>query len=188
MDTGISVKIAETENIEQIKEILFGALEEYNIAIPDNYSVSDIDSINLGNNSNWVFVLLREDSVIGFIVLRPITRDCIELKRLYLTSSERGRGLGKYLLNYVIHFAQKNKYRSIRLETTSKFKEAVSLYEKYGFNVLNDTEKAHGHDLAFEKLFAQAKYFRKEVLMLKSIRHMDYEPIIKIFCTLYQHN
>ena len=56
---------------------MFGSLEEYKIAIPDNYSVSDIDSINLENNSNWVFVLLRDDSVIGFIVLRPIAKDCI---------------------------------------------------------------------------------------------------------------
>ena len=151
MDTDISVRKAEAENIEQIKEILFGSLEEYKIAIPNNYSVSDIDSINLENNSNWVFVLVRDDSVIGFIVLRPIAKDCIELKRLYLTASERGRGLGEYLLNYAMHFAQKNKYRSIRLETTSKFKEAVSLYKKYGFNVLNDAEKSPGHDLVFEK-------------------------------------
>jgi len=114
MDKDISVRKAETESIEQIKEILFSSLEEYKIAVPDNYSVSDIDSINLENNSNRVFVLLRDVSVIGFIVLRPITKDRIELKRLYLTSSERRRGLGAYLLNYAVHFAQKNKYRSIR--------------------------------------------------------------------------
>jgi len=77
MDTDISVRKAETENIEQIKEILLCSLEEYKIAVPDNYSVSDIDSINLENNSNRVFVLLRDVSVIGFIVLRPITKDCI---------------------------------------------------------------------------------------------------------------
>ncbi len=151
MDKDISVRKAETENIEQIKEILFGSLEEYKIAVPENYSVSDIDAINLENNSGRVFVLIRDVSVIGFIVLRPITKECVELKRLYLTPSERGRGLGAYLLNYAVHFAHKNKYRSIRLETTSKFKEAVSLYKKYGFMVLNDAEKAPGHDLVLEK-------------------------------------
>ena len=151
MDKDISVRKAEPENIEQIKEILFSSLEEYKIAVPENYSVSDIDAINLENNRSRVFVLLRDVFVIGFIVLRPITKECVELKRLYLTPSERGRGLGAYLLNYAVHFAQKNKYRSIRLETTSKFKEAVSLYEKYGFRVLKGAEKAPGHDLVFEK-------------------------------------
>ena len=151
MDKDISVRKAKADNIEQIKEILFSSLEEYKIVAQDNYSVSDIDSIILENNSNRVFVLQRNISVIGFIVLQPITNECIDLKRLYLTSSERGRGLGAYLLNYAIHFAHKNKYRSIRLETTSKFEEAVSLYKKNGFMVLNGIEKAPGHDLLFEK-------------------------------------
>ena len=71
---------------------------------------------------------------------------------MYLVSSERGQKLGKYLLNYAINFAKKNNYKSIRLESTSKFKEAVSLYERHGFMVLKDVEKAPGHDLVFEKI------------------------------------
>ena len=126
-------------------------MKEYEIAIPDNYSVSDIDSIDSKNTSERVFVLVRDESVIGFVVLRPITGDCIELKRLYLTSSERGRRLGEYLLNYAIKFAHKNAYKYIRLETTSKFKEAVSLYISNGFLELKEAQKAPGHDLAFEK-------------------------------------
>ena len=73
------------------------------------------------------------------------------MKRLYLASHERGRRLGEYLLNYAIIFAQKNNYRFIRLETTSKFKEAVSLYKKNDFLELKGAQKAPGHDLAFEK-------------------------------------
>ena len=153
MDDSISLKQAKIANIEQIKEILFYTLKEYEIAIPDTYSVCDIDSINVKNNSSHVFVLLRNISVIGFLVLRPITKDCIELKRLYLSSSERGQRLGVYLLNYAIDFAQKNQYKSMRLETTSRFKEAVSLYKKFGFIVLNGVEKAPEHDLVFEKTF-----------------------------------
>ena len=151
MDKNISLRKAEIGDIKQIKEILFSSLKEYEIAIPDNYSVSDIDSIELKNDSQQVFVLVRNESVIGFVVLRPITENCIELKRLYLTSSERGRKLGEYLLNYAIKFAGKNNYKYIRLETTSKFKEAVSLYKRHGFMVLKEVEKTPGHDLEFEK-------------------------------------
>ena len=121
------------------------------IAIPDNCTVTDIDSISAEKNIKEVFVLVRGDVVIGFVILLPITSDCIELKRLYLKSSERGRKLGEFLLKYAINIAGKNNFKSIRLETTSKFKEAVSLYKKYGFTVLKEVEKAPGHDLAFEK-------------------------------------
>jgi N-acetylglutamate synthase-like GNAT family acetyltransferase len=154
MDTNISIRKAKIDDIEQIKEILFCSFNEYKIAIPDNYSVSDIDSINLKKSSSHAFVLLRDVSVIGFMVLKPITKDCVELKRLYLTSSERGQALGADLLNHAIDFAKKNQFKSIRLETTSKFKEAVSLYKKFGFIVLNGVEKAPGHDLLFEKLIS----------------------------------
>lgn len=151
MDTKISLREAEFGHIEPIKEILLSSLREYQIAIPDNYSVSDIESIANKKHSNRIFVLLRDVSVIGFMVLRPTTKDRIELKRLYLTASERGKGLGAYLLNCAIQFAQINHFKSIRLETTSKFKKAVSLYKKLGFAVLDDAEKAPGHDLVFEK-------------------------------------
>jgi GNAT superfamily N-acetyltransferase len=151
MDINLSLRKAEIADIEQIKTILFSSLKEYEIALPDNYSVSDIDSIADRNSHEQVFVLVRSDSVIGFVVLRPIAADCIELKRLYLTSSERGRSLGKYLLNYAIDFAQRKNFKFIRLETTSKFKEAVSLYKRNGFLELKEVQKSPGHDLAFEK-------------------------------------
>ncbi len=153
MDASISLRQAEIGHIEQIKEILYGALKEYDIALPDNYSVCDIDSIESKKNENRIFVLLRNDTVIGFTVLRPIADDRIELKRLYLSSSERGQGLGAYLLNYAMDFARENQYKSMRLETTSRFKEAVSLYKRSGFKVLEDVEKSPGHDLVFEKTF-----------------------------------
>ena len=128
MNKNISLRKARIDDIEQIKAILFSSLKEYEIVLPDNYSVSDIDSIADRNNNEQVFVLVRSDSVIGFVVLKPITLDCIELKRLYLTSSERGRSFGKFLLNYAINFAQRKNFKFIRLEITSKFKEAVCLY------------------------------------------------------------
>ena len=151
MDKNISLRKAEIGDIEQIKAILFSSLKEYEIALPEDYSVSDIDSISNRNNHEQIFVLVRIDSVVGFVALGPITADCIELKRLYVTSSERGRGLGKYLLNYAINIARSKNFRFIRLETTSKFKEAVWLYKRNGFRELKGIEKAPGHDLAFEK-------------------------------------
>ena len=76
MDPNILLRRAEIRDIERIKAILFSSFKEYKIAIPDNYSVSDIDSIGLENNSCRIFVLLRESFVIGFIVLRPNIEKC----------------------------------------------------------------------------------------------------------------
>jgi 4-oxalocrotonate tautomerase len=42
MDINITLRKAEIGDIEQIKAILFSSLKEYEIALLDNYSVSDI--------------------------------------------------------------------------------------------------------------------------------------------------
>ena len=152
MENDIVLREAETGDIDQIKKILFNSLNEYEIAVPDNYSVSDIDSVRARDKIEKVFVILTDESVIGFIVLRPINEDAIELKRLYLTPRQRGRGLGEYLIKYTINYANEKNYKHIRLETTSMFKEAVSLYKKHGFIEMMDVEKSPGHDLAFEKI------------------------------------
>lgn len=154
MDKNILIRNAEVGDIEKIKSILFSSLKEYGISIPDNYSVSDIESLGADSNCCEIFILVRGSAVIGFVILRPITDECIELKRLYVAFSERGRGLGEYLLKYATAFAEEKNYKSIRLETVSKFKEAVCLYKKHDFMELKGVEKAAGHDLAFEKRIA----------------------------------
>ena len=151
MNKEYSISKASVEDIEPIKAILFKALKEYQIAIPDNYPVVDIDSIGRDSTEYQVFTLVKNESVIGFTILRPMSEGCVELKRLYLISSERGCGLGRMLLEFAIQYAKENKVQTIRLETTSKFKEAVSLYQRSGFLVMKEVETSPGHDLVFEK-------------------------------------
>ncbi len=152
MDPNILLRKAVSGDIESIKAILFSSLKEYGIELPDDYLIADIESIGLKAHHEIAFVLAKDEIVIGFFILRPIAQDCIELKRMYLTRTERGQRLGEYLLDHAINFARENNYRCVRLETTSRFAEAVSLYKKHGFRVLKGVDKAPGHDLAFEKM------------------------------------
>ena len=134
---------------EVIKKILKETFEEYEINLPDNYSFSDIENLEEEylNATGEFIVLLREKNIIGFFALLPSTDNQIELKRLYLTASERGKGLGKFILNLALRIATKSGYYRIHLETTSKFVEAVSLYRKYGFTKNVGAKLAQGHDV-----------------------------------------
>ncbi len=150
MDENISIRKAESGDIKDIKNILFNALKEYEIAVPGCYSVSDINSIEGCSGGVQVFVLQQNHAVIGFTVLRPVDKDCVELKRLYLTAPARGKKLGAYLLKFAVDLAKQNHYKIMTLETTSKFRDAVSLYKKFGFKESVNKDKTPGHDLAFE--------------------------------------
>jgi GNAT superfamily N-acetyltransferase len=89
---------------------------------------------------------------VGFFALLPSKNNQIELKRLYLVAGERGKGLGKYLLNLALRTAKKSSYSRVHLETASKFVEAVGLYRKYGFINNVGAKLAPGHDIGLEKV------------------------------------
>ena len=97
-------------------------------------------------------VLERKNKIIGFFGLAPANKTSIELKRLYLNSHERGKGLGKYLLNTAIDISKKRGFKVMSLETTSKFKEAVGLYKQYGFVDNKGAKKSAGHDIALKRI------------------------------------
>ncbi len=152
-DDNISYRTANQSDAETIKSILINTFEEYAIDLPDNYSFSDIDDIGncyIGQDGEFV-VLSREGRVIGFVGLLPIDSTRIELKRLYLVRDERGKGLGRYLLSMALNFSKEKGYRTIQLETSSKFKEAVALYEKNGFVDNVKADKTDVHDVALSK-------------------------------------
>ena len=96
-------------------------------------------------------VLLREQKIIGFFALRPSGNNQIELKRLYLKADERGRGLGKYLLNMALKIAMESGDVRIHLETTSKFVEAVALYRKFGFKTNVGATLSQGHEIGLKR-------------------------------------
>ena len=145
----ITYRRALNSDSESIQNILKATFKEYEIDLPDNYSFSDIENLEEEylNATGEFIVLLRTQRIIGFFALLPSNNNQIELKRLYLIASERGKGLGKFILKLALRIAKKSGYRRIHLETTSKFIEAVSLYRKYGFTKNVGAKLAQGHDI-----------------------------------------
>lgn len=79
------------------------------------------------------YCLLDDEKLIATVALKKIDDYTVELKALYLDKSYRGQHLGSRLINVAIDEARKLGYKSIVLDSMSKYKEALRLYEKYGF-------------------------------------------------------
>jgi len=79
---------------------------------------------------------------IGCIAIRPLpphhspsetpVKKC-EMKRLYLTPSSRGLGVGRALVREVIEEAKRLGYEEMRLDTLPSMVRARKLYESVGF-------------------------------------------------------
>ena len=71
---------------------------------------------------------------VGCVGLRRIEPDgCCEMKRLYVVPQARRSGLGKRLVDAVVHAAERIGYREMRLDTLSSMAGAIALYRNCGF-------------------------------------------------------
>ncbi len=76
------------------------------------------------------------DGVIGVL---PREGETCELKRLYVSMSRWGRGLGGTLIGTVITWAEDHGYRRIILWSDVLFERAHNLYLKHGFRATGET-------------------------------------------------
>ncbi|MBR6078884.1 MAG: GNAT family N-acetyltransferase [Treponema sp.] len=88
---------------------------------------------DIANNFERFYCMLYENKVIGTVALRKIDSITMELKALYLVKDFRGRGLGHKLLKTAITEARNLGYKNLILDSMSKYKDAIRLYEKFGF-------------------------------------------------------
>jgi putative acetyltransferase len=68
-----------------------------------------------------------------------------ELVKMYLHASARGLGFGKRLIDQSLQSARELGYRQVYLETMPELKQALNVYEKFGFQYLNGPMGNSGH-------------------------------------------
>jgi putative acetyltransferase len=77
--------------------------------------------------------LFLADDTAGCVALRLLSRDTAEMKRLYVRSAHRGKGLGRALAEQAIAAAREAGCTRIVLDTLPKMREAQELYRTLKF-------------------------------------------------------
>ena len=80
-------------------------------------------------------ILLAAESgrIVGCVALRPLEDKICEMKRLYVKSDYRGRGIGRMLACAIIDRAREIGYAKMRLDTIATMQEARTLYYSLEF-------------------------------------------------------
>ena len=94
------------------------------------------------------FTGLLNGKIIGGAGIFPsdgLPEGTCELVKMYLLPEARGKGLGKLLINKALDFARESGYRQVYLETMPELRQAVSVYEKFGFRYLDAPMGNTGH-------------------------------------------
>lgn len=109
-------------------------------------AIHGIDASNF-RATGGVFLIGRSEGLaVACGALRPspgfMQDGAVELKRMYVRQSHRGRGFAKALVSALEQIAVQRGYRSIRLETGDNQPEAIALYESAGYRAI----PCHGMD------------------------------------------
>jgi putative acetyltransferase len=71
--------------------------------------------------------------------------NCCELVKMYLHHDARGKGIGWKLISLCLEKAREMGYTQVYLETMPELRQAVSVYEKFGFQYLEGPLGQSGH-------------------------------------------
>lgn len=112
-----------------VRRLVGAALAELRVRYPGD---DDLDADPIAATSDH-FVAYVDEKAAGCVILVSVGPDLGEVKRLFVDSDFRGRGLARNLMAEVEKRARELEMSTIRLETGTRQPEAISLYEALGY-------------------------------------------------------
>ncbi len=95
------------------------------------------------------YFVAEEDGVLlgggGIFPTEALPPKTCELVKMYLDKNARGKGLGKMLIEHCLQWAKENGYEYCYLETMPELKQALKVYELFGFTYLDGPLGNSGH-------------------------------------------
>ncbi|MDO9186864.1 MAG: GNAT family N-acetyltransferase [Bacteroidia bacterium] len=151
MDQQISIRpVIEKDNL-LLAEMIRGVFEEHNApkigtvySDPTTYSLFQTFKVN--RSKLWVAEI--NDQIMGCCGIYPtdgLNKDTVELVKFYLPALSRGKGIGQKLMEQSVLSAIEFGYNKLYLESLPQFSKAVSMYEKQGFQRLDQPLAKSGH-------------------------------------------
>lgn len=131
--------IIDTVTLKDLDEIY--NLERRNFK-KDSFSKELI--FNLIKTNTYFFKLIDDElsnSIIGFIIIIQDREEKLNLINFLIRKGERKRGYGSFLLRYTLKkVIALDKIKTIILNVNSKNKAAISLYQKFDFQIVERIE------------------------------------------------
>lgn len=150
--TATRVRPAPDGDAGPIRAVVFGVLAEFGLAAdPGSYDADlfDIDGSYFARGGWFEVAEAVDGRIVGTAGLVPKGDGVVELKKMYLRSEVRGRGLGRLLLERAVERARRMGCRRVVLDTSTRLTEAARLYTGHGFVRVPHGSEAERCDAAY---------------------------------------
>ena len=129
----IEIRPATHADGSAVRALVFRILSEYGLPLDPHGTDADLDDIGAAYRNGRFWVLDDAGEIVGSCALYPVGGGAVQLRKMYLEPRLRGRGWGRRLLEQALATARADGYERVELETASVLKEAIGLYQRYGF-------------------------------------------------------
>ena len=151
MSSTITIRTIEQKDNEAIAVIVRTSLAEFGANKPGTvYFDPTTDALYelFQTKGSYYFVAEENGTLLGGGGIFPtenLPEGTCELVKMYLHKDARGKGLGKLLIERCLNWAKQNGYTHVYLETMPELKQALKVYELFGFEYLNGPLGNSGH-------------------------------------------
>jgi putative acetyltransferase len=147
-----SIRLIEPKDNVALAAVIRAALTEFGANKPGTvYFDPTTDNLSalFETPGSVYYVAEKDNEILGGCGIFPTVglpdKTC-ELVKLYLSPGSRGTGLGKALMLKAMAWAKEAGYEQVYLETMPELSNAVTMYEKLGYNRLPKSLGNSGHD------------------------------------------
>jgi len=149
----LTIREIEQKDNPNIARVIRHILKEHGVDKPGTvFTDPTTDTLfEVFEHSNAYYEIVEDENsneILGGCGIFPtdgLPDGCIELVKLYLHASTRGKGLGRTLMERSIEKAREMGFSTVYLETFPELGSAVELYRKLGFVDLNEPLGNSGH-------------------------------------------
>lgn len=111
-----------------------------------------LQNLQLNVKQNQLFYIINDNEIpLGFLGIqhhfeeKPITK----IHKIYVLPNNQGNGIGKTVIDFVVHNALKNNSEKIILNV-NRFNKAVLFYQKMNFKIVQEIDISIGNNYLME--------------------------------------
>jgi len=140
---------ASNQDCKEVQELIFSVLLEHGLEPQPSTTDKDLFDLETTYRDGFFGIIEDGSKIVATFALYPLSNDCAEIRKMYAHPESRGKGLGKWMVGYLLQIAKENGYKEVELETASPLVEAIHLYQKIGFEEKIFENKTPRCDKAF---------------------------------------
>lgn len=108
------------------------------LAIRDGDDHAFYDQFNKIDSIHHVIVVYDNDKALGCGAIKQFDKNTMEIKRMFTLPQSRGKGIASKILEALENWASELSFEKCILETGIKQYEAIALYKKNGYQLMNN--------------------------------------------------